>query len=128
MNAPSIGIAELLLITDCTVSDEHFPWILKLAGRGIEREQVTLVDSGRTCTWPLELEVPSYTSIDSVGSHVWHLAGYLSQNRETVHAIQNLGCNLQLNVHGVALNAPLTLPASTLQQLGELYIQLQLIP
>ena len=124
----AIGTAELLLITDSTVADDHFAWIIKLAGRSIAREQVRLVGAGRSCIWPLELEVPSYTSIDSVGSHVWHLAGYLSQNRDTVHAIQNLGCNLQLNLHGVVLDAPLTLPASTLQQLGELNIQLQLQP
>ena len=128
MNAAGAGTAQLLLITDCTVGDEHIAQILKLAGRGITRDHIDIIGAGRTCTWPLELDAHGHNSIEDVASHLWLLAGYLSQNRDTVHAIRNLGCNLQLNVYGVTLDPPVSMAASTLQQLGELDIQLALFP
>jgi hypothetical protein len=128
MSASGIGSAELLLITDATVDDNHVAQILRLAGPGTTREKIMLVGDGRTCTWPLELEVPDWTTIRDVGSHLYHLADYLWRNRETVHAIHALGCNLQLNIRDVMLRPQISLSSTALKRLGDLDIQLELFP
>ena len=124
MTQVSVGTAELLLIADEQVVGKHIDLAIKLAGRHIDRTSV--VASGRVCTWPLQVEVPIYTSSTNAGSHLWYIAGYLHRNRDTVAAIRSLGCNLQLNLTGVSLTQPFAICASTLKMLGDLDIQLEL--
>ena len=126
MTRVCVGIAELLLIADEQIVPKHIDLAIKLAGRPIDRTSVNVVASGRVCTWPLQLDVPSYTSIGNAGSHLWYIAGYLHRNRDTVAAIRSLGCNLQLNLTGVSLSQPFVICASTLKMLGDLDIQLEL--
>jgi hypothetical protein len=124
MNKVSAGIAELLLIADEPIGRKHIDLAITLAGQPIDRAVVQIV-AGRTCTWPLRIEVPSYTSIDDAGGHLWYIANYLRRKRETITAIRSLGCNLRLTLYGVSFSHAFSIDASTLKKLGELDIQLE---
>ena len=115
--------AEMLLISDFPVGDDHFTLIHKLAGSPIVQEDMKISDSGRGCRWPLRLD-DSYGKDASM--FLWEIATYLTRNQKVVAAIHALGCNLQLNLYSVKLRPQLSICASTLSQLADLEIQLEL--
>jgi hypothetical protein len=77
----SIGSAELMLISDFPIEDEHTELILQLSGRPITRDDIAIVASRLSATWPLRLASPRLSSIQTPDSHLWHIAMYLTRQR-----------------------------------------------
>jgi len=124
---PRAGAAELWLISDFPLGDEHLRLIVPLMGPGGSERDIKWGENRRTCRWPLRVPY-AFGDVGSLAFHVYHCAAFLHSRRAAVAAIRNLGCNLELCFHVAQLAEYLSIATATMEQLAALQIQLSFVP
>src|SRR5579883_2809167 len=92
------GSAELWLISDFPIEDDHLKCVRQLFGERTTDEDITIPPDRRWCRWPLRMTYP-VCEVDALSFHVFLCAGFLKQRRAAVDRLHALGCNLELCFH-----------------------------